>query len=459
MGQVCASRVGRRKERGLRRLPALVAPFGITLFSTDGWGPSERHGDTEHHAGGKEPRQRMERAPITWRTRLPRCVRRMICFSQTERMHDLVIGPLINRYACRRAIEYERHNAAPLAFSGYLPHEDLTALGTRMTHISVLDLSLITEGGDAATALSNTRDLAQHAEAWGYRRYWVAEHHNMPGIASAATAVVIGHVASGTSTIRVGAGGIMLPNHAPLTIAEQFGTLAELHPGRIDLGLGRAPGSDQITQRALRRDPMAAERFPQDVMELEGYLSGMTRVPGVEATPGKGTAVPLYILGSSLFGASLAAALGLPFAFASHFAPGALEEAIVLYRREFKPLTQLDSPYVIAGVNVVAADTADEAEAHLLYAQRRRVARFVARGHVLTDDEADELLASPAGQQLLLMMEYTAVGDPLGVKRYLDEFARHTAADELIVTLTSPTLEARLRSATILAEVAALPAA
>src|SRR5262245_21964016 len=218
----------------------------------------------------------------------------------------------------------------------------------------------------------------------------------MASIASSATSVLIAHVAAHTERIRLGAGGIMLPNHAPLTIAEQFGTLAELHPGRIDLGLGRAPGSDQVTQWALRRDPSAAERFPQDVLELQGYLTGETRVPGVDAMPGKGTNVPLYILGSSLFGASLAAALGLPFAFASHFAPDALEPAIDLYRREFRTSTQLDEPYVIAGVNVVAADTAAEAEAHLLHAQRRRVARFAARGERLSDDEADALLESRA---------------------------------------------------------------
>jgi hypothetical protein len=188
-------------------------------------------------------------------------------------MHDLVLGPFINRSECRQAIEHERHTSEPLAFSRYLPHEDLTVLGTRMTHISVLDLSLITEGGDAATALSNTRDLAQHAEAWGYRRYWVAEHHNMPGIASAATAVVIGHVASGTSTIRVGAGDIMLPNHAPLVIAEQFGTLASLYPGRIDLGIGRAPGTDRMTAYALRRNLTGdVDDFPRDVLELQNYF-------------------------------------------------------------------------------------------------------------------------------------------------------------------------------------------
>lgn len=251
----------------------------------------------------------------------------------------------------------------------------------------------------------------------------------------------------------------MLPNHAPLVIAEQFGTLAELHPGRIELGLGRAPGSDQATQRALRRPPTAADYFPQDVLELQGYLSDASRIPGVEATPGKGTAVPLYILGSSLFGASLAAAFGLPFAFASHFAPASLEEAIALYRRDFQPSEQLERSHVIAGVNVVAADTTAIAEAHLLYAQRRRVGQFIAPGRRLSDDEADALVASRAGQQVLQMMEYTAIGNPQSVERYLNEFAAGVGADELIVTLTSPTLEDRLRSATILGEIAERSAA
>jgi luciferase family oxidoreductase group 1 len=325
--------------------------------------------------------------------------------------------------------------------------------------LSILDLAIVEEQQTVRQSLEATVVLARHAEQLGFRRIWYAEHHNMASIASSATSVLIAHVAAYTERIRLGAGGIMLPNHAPLMIAEQFGTLAELHPDRIDLGLGRAPGSDQLTQRALRRDPMAADRFPQDVIELQGYLSASTRIPGIEATPGKGTDVPLYILGSSLFGASLAAAIGLPFAFASHFAPGALEQAIDLYRREFQPSAQLDSPYVIAGVNVVAAESTAMAEAHLLYAQRRRVGRFVAPGRRLTDDEADEILASRAGQHVLQMMEYTAVGDPPAVKRYLDDFARHTAADELIVTLTSPTLEDRLRSASILADVAELSAA
>src|SRR3989442_9350124 len=277
--------------------------------------------------------------------------------------------------------------------------------------LSILDLAIVADQQTVRESLEATVVLAQHAETLGFQRIWYAEHHNMPSIASSATSVLIAHVAAHTDRIRLGAGGIMLPNHAPLTIAEQFGTLAEIHPGRIDLGRGRAPGSDQVTQRALRRDPMAAERFPQDVMELQGYLGAATRVPGVEATPGKGTAVPLYILGSSLFGASLAAALGLPFAFASHFAPGALDQAINLYRREFQPSAQLDGPYVIAGVNVVAADNAALAEEHLLYSQRRRASRFVGHGRTLSDDEADEILASRAGQQILQMMECMAVGD------------------------------------------------
>src|SRR5436190_5308170 len=219
--------------------------------------------------------------------------------------------------------------------------------------LSILDLAIVGEQQTVRESLEATVVLARQAEQLGFRRIWYAEHHNMASIASSATAVLIAHVAAHTEHIRLGAGGIMLPNHAPLMIAEQFGTLAELHPGRIDLGLGRAPGSDQVTQRALRRDPMAAERFPQDVMELQGYLDGATRVPGVEATPGNGTCVPLYILGSSLFGGSLAAALGLPFAFASHFAPDALEQAVDYYRTNFQPSSQLERPYVIAGVNVI----------------------------------------------------------------------------------------------------------
>jgi luciferase family oxidoreductase group 1 len=325
--------------------------------------------------------------------------------------------------------------------------------------LSILDLAIVGHDQSVRESLDATVVLARHAEALGYHRIWYAEHHNMSSIASSATSVLIAHVAANTERIRLGAGGIMLPNHAPLTIAEQFGTLATLHPGRIDLGLGRAPGSDQVTQRALRRDPMSAERFPQDVLELQGYLTGPTRVPGVEATPGKGTDVPLYILGSSLFGASVAAALGLPFAFASHFAPDALEEGVALYREQFRPSVQLETPYVIAGVNVVAAETSSIAEEHLLYAQRHRTSRFLARGRPYSDDEADALLASRAGQQVLRMMQYTAVGDPSAVVRYLDDFTRHANADELIITLTSPTLDDRLRSAELVAGAIDRPAA
>ncbi|MFL6205496.1 MAG: LLM class flavin-dependent oxidoreductase [Acidimicrobiales bacterium] len=325
--------------------------------------------------------------------------------------------------------------------------------------LSILDLALVEQGQKVRDSLEATVVLAQHAEQQGFRRVWYAEHHNMDAIASSATSVLIAHVAAHTDSIRLGAGGIMLPNHAPLVIAEQFGTLAELHPGRIDLGVGRAPGSDQVTQRALRRGPAAAEHFPQDVLELQGYLSDSTRVPGVEATPGKGTSVPIYILGSSLFGASLAAALGLPYAFASHFAPAALDQAIALYRRDFQPSEQLERPHVIVGVNVVAADTSAVAEAHLLYAQRRRVARFVAPGRSLSDDEADAILASRAGQHVLQMMECTAVGEPHAVERYLDDLATSSQADELIVTLMSPTLEDRLRSAAILGGIAERSAA
>lgn len=301
--------------------------------------------------------------------------------------------------------------------------------------------------------------LAQLAEEAGYRRVWYAEHHNMPFIASSATSVLIAHIAAHTRTIRLGAGGIMLPNHAPLTIAEQFGTLEILHPGRIDLGLGRAPGSDQATMRALRRDPMSAESFPQDVLELQGYLSGDTRIPGVEATPGKGTNVPLYILGSSMFGAQLAAVLGLPYAFASHFAPAALTDAVALYRREFQPSGQLAEPHVIAGVNVVAADSNEEAQAQFQRTRRHRVASFLLGDRPFTDEEADLLLDSPQGRQIASMLQYTAVGTPEAVKEYLDGFAAHAGADELIVAHQATQADERLRSAALVAEVSGLVSA
>ena len=238
--------------------------------------------------------------------------------------------------------------------------------------LSVLDLAPIARGQSATESFANSVALARRAEELGYLRVWYAEHHNMASIASSATSVLIAHVGAQTRSIRLGAGGVMLPNHAPLLIAEQFGTLAAMYPGRIDLGLGRAPGSDQNTMYALRRDPRSADTFPQDVVELQGYLTGRTKVPGVDAVPGKGSNVPLYILGSSLFGARLAAALGLPYAFASHFAPTELDAALAVYRREFRPSGQLEQPYAIVGVNVIAADTESSAREQLQGIRRVR---------------------------------------------------------------------------------------
>ncbi|AIY01431.1 luciferase family protein [Arthrobacter sp. PAMC 25486] len=317
--------------------------------------------------------------------------------------------------------------------------------------ISILDLAYIGDEG-AAASLRSSVELAQKAEGWGYKRIWFAEHHNMPSIASSATSVLIAHVAAHTSTIRLGAGGIMLPNHSPLQIAEQFGTLETLHPGRIDLGLGRAPGSDQATMRALRRDPSAADTFPSDVQELQGYFAGATLIPGINAYPGKDTNVPLYILGSSLFGARLAAALGLPYSFASHFAPQALEDAVRIYRREFKPSAALAAPYVIAGVNAIVADNQSEADQLSLKARRRMVGALVGRGQTFTDAESDLLLDSPAGQQVVNMFRYAAVGTPSVVRAYLDEFAVLADADELIVASQITDPAARNRSFELLAQ-------
>ena len=324
--------------------------------------------------------------------------------------------------------------------------------------VSILDLAPIARGQTASDSFANSVALAQRAEELGYLRVWYAEHHNMASIASSATSVLIAHVGAKTRTIRLGAGGVMLPNHAPLLIAEQFGTLAALYPGRIDLGLGRAPGSDQNTMYALRRDPSSADTFPQDVVELQGYLTGNTRVPGVDAVPGKGSHVPLYILGSSLFGARLAAALGLPYAFASHFAPAALEAALDVYRREFRPSGQLEQPYAIAGVNVIAADTDSAAREQLQGIRRVRAISLYGRGRRgqdagdLTDEQADQLLAAGVGDQVDQMLTYSAVGTPAQVSDYLDGFIRHTEADEVIVAHQAPTIEGRLRSVTLLAE-------
>lgn len=317
--------------------------------------------------------------------------------------------------------------------------------------LSILDLASIGEGETAAESFAGSVALAQLAERSGYRRVWYAEHHSMPTIASSATAVLIAHIAANTSTIRLGAGGVMLPNHAPLVIAEQFGTLAELHPGRIDLGLGRAPGSDQRTTHALRRDPAGAEQFPQDVVELRGLLSDESPIPGVRAVPGQGTHVPLYILGSSTFGAQLAAILGLPYAFASHFAPQALHEAIQLYRERFTPSAQLDRPYVIAGVNVIAADTEDAAQANLEIVRRARVRGFFGRDGELTDDQVEAILHSPQAAAIEQMLTYSAVGTPQAVATYLDEFVAQTGADELMTVHHAPGVAERLRSVELLA--------
>jgi luciferase family oxidoreductase group 1 len=328
-----------------------------------------------------------------------------------------------------------------------------------MVPLSVLDLAFVAPGTTARDSFLASVGLAQRAEQLGYTRVWYAEHHNIPSIASSATSVLIAHVGAHTSRIRLGAGGIMLPNHAPLLIAEQFGTLESLHPGRIDLGVGRAPGADQTTLRALRRTPNAADTFPEDVLELQAYLSAHSRVPGVDAIPGKSLQVPLYILGSSLYGAQVAAALGLPYAFASHFAPGALQDAVALYRRQFRASQQLARPYVIAGVNVVAADSADEARAHFTTVRRWRVKALLGRGRSLGDAEVDALLESPEGRHVAHMGLYSAVGTAAQVQDYLTKFARHADADELMTVHPSPTSAARLRSLELTATaIAAEPA-
>jgi len=317
--------------------------------------------------------------------------------------------------------------------------------------LSVLDLAPIRYGQTPSESFDASVALARLAEDAGYRRIWYAEHHNMPTIASSATSVLVAHVAARTERIRLGAGGVMLPNHSPLVIAEQFGTLAALHPGRIDLGLGRAPGTDRNTLYALRRSPAAADTFPQEVLELQGYLTGASVVPGVHAYPGRESNVPLYILGSSLFGATLAAALGLPYAFASHFAPAALHQAVATYRREFQPSAQLQRPYVIAGVNVVAADSRADAQEQFARAKRARVRALARPGRVLDDADIDAVLASPEGQQIAEMVRYSAVGRPEEVRAFLEDFAAEADADELMIAFQSPDTAARLRSAELVA--------
>jgi luciferase family oxidoreductase group 1 len=322
-----------------------------------------------------------------------------------------------------------------------------------VTEFSILDLSPVTLGSTPADALRNSLDLARHAEAWGYRRYWVAEHHNMLGIASAATAVVIAHLAGGTRKIRVGAGGIMLPNHSPMVIAEQFGTLESLFPGRIDLGLGRAPGTDQRTLRALRRSPDSADTFPQDVLELQALLGPVQPDQVVQAVPGADTNVPIWILGSSLFGAQLAAMLGLPYAFASHFAPDALMPAIEIYRARFEPSQQLDRPYVMVGANVVAADTDAEALRLFTSTQQSRVHMLRGtRGQLPPPIDDIESYWSPMEKvHATRMLTYAFAGSADTVKAGLRRFIADTKADEVMVASAIFDHAARLRSYEILA--------
>jgi luciferase family oxidoreductase group 1 len=322
-----------------------------------------------------------------------------------------------------------------------------------MPALSVLDLAPVPQGSTPGDALRNARDLAQHAERLGYQRYWLAEHHNMIGIASAATAVVVGFVADGTSTIRVGSGGVMLPNHSPMVIAEQFGTLESLYPGRIDLGLGRAPGTDQRTLRALRRSPSSADEFPQDVLELQALLGPVQPGQAVQAVPGAGTNVPLWILGSSTYGAQLAAMLGLPYAFASHFAPDALHQALAVYRARFEP-GQIDRPHAMVGINVIAADTDAEARRLFTSAQQSFVNMFRGtRGKLLPPIDDIETYWSPAEKaQASGMLQCSIVGGPETVRHGLVRFLNETAADELMVASAIWDHGARKRSYEILAE-------
>jgi luciferase family oxidoreductase group 1 len=327
-----------------------------------------------------------------------------------------------------------------------------------MVPVSILDLAPICLGSDATTALRNTLDLAQHAERWGYPRFWLAEHHNMPGIASAATSVVIGHVAAGTKTIRVGAGGVMLPNHSPLVIAEQFGTLAALFPGRIDLGLGRAPGTDGLTARALRRDlETGADTFPQDVVELQGYFNPVEPGQRIRAVPGAGLAVPIWLLGSSLYSAQLAAVLGLPFAFASHFAPDLLQQAVQIYRARFQPSASLDRPYVMLGLNVFAAETDAAARRLFTSVQQAFVTlRRGAPGPLPPPVDTMEGRWSPAERAMAEhALTYAMVGSPETVRRGIAEFVDRERPDEIMATAMIFDHAARLRSFELLAEIAA----
>lgn len=314
--------------------------------------------------------------------------------------------------------------------------------------LSFLDLATIEEGGSVASALHHSVQLAQAAEAAGYDRIWYAEHHNMATIASSSPAVLIAHIASQTKRIGLGSGGIMLPNHSPLVVAEQFGMLAELHPGRIHLGLGRAPGTDGLTFRALRRTVQAADAFPNDVLELQSYLGDELPITAVNAYPGRGTNVPITILGSSLFGANLAAQLGLPYSFASHFAPQALQAAVQHYRTNYQPSAAHPEPYVSAGVNVIAAENDQEAKDLFARAEVERIRAFLSRGRdvPLTIEQAESIRDTPAATEIRSMMRYTAVGGPERVQEQLADFAKLADADELVTVHPAPTREEHLAS-------------
>ncbi|GGA53670.1 alkane 1-monooxygenase [Nitratireductor aestuarii] len=323
-----------------------------------------------------------------------------------------------------------------------------------MIPLSILDLARIREGSNAKEALDNARDVAAHAERWGYNRIWLAEHHNMAGIASSATSLAIQHVAAGTSTIRVGAGGIMLPNHAPYVIAEQFGTLAQLYPGRIDLGLGRAPGTDQLTLRALRRSPQASDTFPQDVLELQAYFAEAEPGQRIQAIPAAGTNVPLWILGSSNFGAMLAAELGLPYGFASHFAPEMLLPALSIYRNRFKPSEQLPRPYAMVGVNIVVADTDEEAK-RLFTTQQMSFTSIFRGARGLSQPPIDDIetyWTDMEKAQVQRMLARAIVGSPATVKAGMQALVEETGADELIIVSDVYEHGKRLRSFELIAD-------
>ncbi len=324
-----------------------------------------------------------------------------------------------------------------------------------MVQLSILELGRVRQGSDRRAALDDARTLAQHAETWGYKRIWVAEHHNMPSVSTAATSIVIAHIAAGTKTIRVGAGGIMLPNHAPYVIAEQFGTLETLFPGRIDLGLGRAPGTDQTTVRALRRDPASAENFPQDVLELQAFLAPVQPGQRIEAVPGSGTNVPLWILGSSLYGAQLAAELGLPFGFASHFAPQMLDRALEIYRARFKPSATLAKPYALVGVNIFAAESDTEAR-YLATSKQMSVADMFRGVRQPTKPPIDDIETYWTPQEkahAMQMLGASIMGGPETVRKGIDAFVARTQADELMIVSDMFDFAKRLRSFEIIADV------